>query len=105
MLVRLGTIRVLCFAVGMAIALGAATFTGEIAAALETRPAQWLQLVLEIGLPLPSFRSGSKKRREGGGRVMRWRERTPGTARRRRWPGPPSRRPASRSRRCSPTWP
>lgn len=77
-LVYLGTIVVFYFAIGMAIALGATTFTTEIAAVLETRPAQWIQLALGVGLLVLSFRFDSKKRKEGGGRVMRWRERALG---------------------------
>ncbi|SDE26011.1 GAP family protein [Glycomyces harbinensis] len=78
MLVYLGTIAVFYFAVGMAIVLGATTFIEDIGALMETRAAMWVQLVLGAGLLALSFRFDSKKRKEGGGRVARWRERALG---------------------------
>jgi hypothetical protein len=78
MLVYLGTIAVFYFAVGMLIALGAAAFITDIGALMETRGAMWVQLVLGVGLLVLSFRFDSKKRKEGGGRLARWRERALG---------------------------
>jgi hypothetical protein len=80
MLVYLGTIAVFYFAVGMLIALGAAAFITDIGALMETRGAMWAQLVLGVGLLALSFRKefDSKKRKEGGGRLARWRERALG---------------------------
>jgi hypothetical protein len=74
----LSTIAVFYFAVGMAVVLGANAFMSEISAALETEAAQWTQLVLGVGLFALSFRMDSKRKREGGGRLMRWRERALG---------------------------
>ncbi|MEU6247609.1 GAP family protein [Glycomyces sp. NPDC047010] len=87
MLVYLGTITVFYFAVGMAIVLGATTFVDDLGALLDTRPAMWVQLAVGVGLVVLSFRFDSKKSKEGGGRMARWRERAlgaetgPGTTR------------------------
>jgi hypothetical protein len=78
MLVYLGTIAVFYFAVGMLIVLGATTFVDDLGALLDTRPAMWVQLVVGVGLLLLSFRFDSKKSKEGGGRMGRWRERALG---------------------------
>jgi hypothetical protein len=82
-LVYLGTIAVFYLAVGVVMALGASTYLAQISAVLETTPAGWVQLVLGVGLVALSFKiDPGKKRREqrpeGGGRVMRWRERALG---------------------------
>ncbi|THV42534.1 GAP family protein [Glycomyces buryatensis] len=78
MFVYLGTIAVFYFAVGMAVALGAGTFLTEIAAILDSRAASWVQLALGVGLFALTFRFDSKRRKESGGRVARWRERALG---------------------------
>ncbi|MCD0443388.1 GAP family protein [Glycomyces sp. A-F 0318] len=78
MLVYLGTIAAFYFVVGLAVALGATAFVGDIGALLDTRAASWVQLVLGAGLILLSFRFDPKKQKEGGGRVARWRERALG---------------------------
>ncbi|MDA1358341.1 GAP family protein [Glycomyces luteolus] len=78
MLAYLATIAVFYFAVGLLIAVGAATFIDDIGALLDTRPALWTQLVLGIGLLVLSFRFDSKKQHGEGGRVARWRERALG---------------------------
>ncbi|WP_030162506.1 GAP family protein [Glycomyces sp. NRRL B-16210] len=78
MLVYLGVIAVFYFAVGMAIVLGASAFLTQITALLETDAARWTQLVLGLALLALSFRFDSKRRKEGGGRVARWRERALG---------------------------
>ncbi|WP_106362485.1 GAP family protein [Glycomyces artemisiae] len=78
MLVYLGTIAVFYFAVGMAIVLGATTFIDDLGALLDTRPAMWVQLAVGVGLVVLSFRFDSKKSKEGGGRMTRWRERALG---------------------------
>nr|BFF24613.1 hypothetical protein GCM10025732_25780 [Glycomyces mayteni] len=113
MLVYLGTITVFYFAVGMAIVLGATAFTDDLGALLDTRPAMWAQLAVGVGLVVLSFRFDSKKSKEGGGRMTRWRERAlgvesePGAVKTRAGALPswasPSARPPSKSPRCSRT--
>ncbi|RRS01769.1 GAP family protein [Glycomyces terrestris] len=78
MLVYLGTIAVFYFAVGMLIVLGATAFVDDLGALLDTRPAMWAQLAVGVGLVILSFRFDSKKSKEGGGRMGRWRERALG---------------------------
>lgn len=82
MLLYLGTITVFYFIVGLVITLGAGAFWKPITQLLETRTALWVLLVAGVGLVVFSFRIDSKKarlrKREGGGRVARWRERAMG---------------------------
>ncbi len=73
LLVFLGTVAVFYFAVGVAVALGADAFLPQISRALDTRPASWAQLVLGVALFFLSFRLD--RRKGGGGRLTRWRER------------------------------
>ncbi|GAA0498288.1 hypothetical protein Ade02nite_91430 [Paractinoplanes deccanensis] len=73
LLVFLGTVAAFYFAVGLAVALGADAFLPQITSLLDTRPASWTQLVLGVGLFFLSFRLD--RRRGGGGRPARWRER------------------------------
>ncbi|THV29081.1 GAP family protein [Glycomyces paridis] len=78
-LVYLGAVAAFYFAVGMAIVLGATAFLPEITAALDTDAAMWAQLALGVALFAVSFRFDAKRRKEGGGRIGRWRERAMGT--------------------------
>lgn len=74
-LVFLGTVAAFYFAIGVAVALGADAFLPQISRFLDTRPAQWGQLVLGVALFFWSFRLDRKNRPAGGGRLVRWRER------------------------------
>lgn len=78
MLIYLGTIVTFYFAVGLLILLGAASFSTQIQALLDTRAASWIQLGLGIALFALSFRLDKKKDSNGPGRVSRWRERALG---------------------------
>ena len=81
-LVFLGTVAAFYFAVGMLIALGAGAFLTEVQAVADTEAADWVQLVLGVGLLILSFviDPGPGRRREGGGRAARWRQRALGVA-------------------------
>jgi hypothetical protein len=75
-LVFLGTVAAFYFGIGVAVALGADAFLPQISRFLDTRPAQWTQLVLGVALFFWSFRLDRRKKPEsGGGRMVRWRER------------------------------
>jgi hypothetical protein len=75
MLVFLGTVAMFYFVVGLAVALGADAFLPQINSVLDTRPAQWTQLVLGVALFFLSFRLERKKKDPGSGRLERWRQR------------------------------
>ncbi|MDI6102332.1 GAP family protein [Actinoplanes sp. NEAU-A12] len=75
LLIFLGTVSAFYFAVGMAVALGAGAFLPEITAFLDTRTAQWAQLILGVALFFWSFRMGRKSKPAEEGRLLRWRRR------------------------------
>lgn len=69
----LGTVAAFYFAVGALILAGAHAWADPIAAALDTRAAAWVRLVLGVGLFVISFRIG--RNRDGRpGRFVRWRD-------------------------------
>lgn len=75
-LVFLGTVAAFYYGVGVAVALGADAFLPQIGRFLDTRPAQWTQLVIGVALFFWSFRLERKNRpASGGGRLLRWRQR------------------------------
>ncbi|MFD6177231.1 MULTISPECIES: GAP family protein [unclassified Isoptericola] len=85
LLAYLGTVAAFYLAVGIAVMLGAGAVLDRYGAALESRPAMILQLLLGIALFVLSFRFDGKKaaaraEREGAkpGRLARWRARAMG---------------------------
>ncbi len=74
-LVFLGTVAAFYFAIGVAVASGADAFLPQINRFLDTRPAQWTQLVVGVALFFWSFRLDRRKKSSGSGRMIRWRER------------------------------
>jgi hypothetical protein len=74
--VFLGTVAAFYFAVGIAITLGADAFLPQLGRLLDTRPAQWTQLIIGVALFFWSFRlEHQHKSAPGGGRMLRWRQR------------------------------
>ncbi|MFE6968600.1 GAP family protein [Isoptericola sp. NPDC057653] len=85
LLAYLGTVAAFYLAVGIAVMLGAGAVLDRYGAALDSRPAMILQLLLGLGLFALSFRFDGKKaaaraEREGAkpGRLVRWRARAMG---------------------------
>ncbi len=78
-LVFLGTVATFYFAVGLGLVYGLSRFMPQITAFLDTPGAMWTQLILGVALFFLSFRLDSKrKKKSGGGRVLKWRERALG---------------------------
>jgi hypothetical protein len=74
-LTHLGTIAGCYFAVGLILVWGGSRLAEALGGALDNRPVLWAQLALGIGLFVRSFRYDGKRRRPGGGAVLRWRDR------------------------------
>jgi cytochrome c biogenesis protein CcdA len=75
-LVFVGTVAAFYYAVGVAVALGADAFLPQIGRLLDTRAAQWAQLVIGVALFFWSFRlNRTDTPPSGGGRLLRWRDR------------------------------
>jgi hypothetical protein len=79
LLAFLGTVAAFYFAVGVAVAAGADALLPDLAAVMDSRPFQWVQLTVGVALFFLSLRIGRRKGVAGGGRLARWRERALGT--------------------------
>lgn len=73
LLLFLGTVAVFYFLVGALLLAGAHAWSEQIASALDTPAAAWIQLALGVGLFALSFRLGKKRDGEPG-RLTRWRD-------------------------------
>lgn len=78
--VFLATVAAFYAVVGLLLSAGVATFVDDLSSALDSPLAARIQLVLGVGLFALSFWIGRKNRpeRQGGGRMMRWRDRAMG---------------------------
>ncbi|WP_428962851.1 GAP family protein [Micromonospora fluostatini] len=74
-LAYLGTIAVFYFVVGVLLAVGGTRIASALDGTLDSRPVLWAQLALGVGLFALSFRYDGKRRKAGGGGVLRWRDR------------------------------
>jgi hypothetical protein len=74
-LIFLGTVAAFYFALGLAVTLGAGAILPQISAFLDTRPVQWVQLVLGVALFFYSFVMGRNRKKGERGGMQRWRER------------------------------
>ncbi|KAA1376380.1 GAP family protein [Aeromicrobium fastidiosum] len=77
-LVFLASVATFYLALGLLLVAGVASFSDEISDALDTRPVQVAQVVLGAALLGAGLWVGMRKKRDGSGRLMRWRERAVG---------------------------
>lgn len=77
-LVFLGTVAAFYLALGLLLVAGVASFSDEISDALDTRPVQVVQVVVGAALLAAGLWVGFRRKRDGTGRLMRWRERAVG---------------------------
>ena len=77
-IVFLATVAAFYLALGLLLVAGVASFSDEISDALDTRPVQVAQVVLGAALLAVGLWIGLRRKRDGSGRLLRWRERAVG---------------------------
>lgn len=77
-IVFLATVAAFYLALGLLLVAGVASFSDEISDALDTRPVQVAQVVLGAALLAVGLWVGFRRKRDGSGRLLRWRERAVG---------------------------
>ena len=77
-IVFLATVAAFYLALGQLLVAGVASVSDEISDALDTRPVQVAQVVLGAALLAVGLWIGLRRKRDGSGRLLRWRERAVG---------------------------